>query len=554
MTSGSQAVAVTLRSLGVTCVFGLVGIPVVEVAEALAAEGIRFLAFRNEQAASYAALAYGYLTGRPGVLLVVGGPGIVHAMAGVFNSQLNRWPLLVLAGSSSHDEVGRGGFQELDQVSYTRSEVKWAGRALQVADVPRVVEQAWRHAWYGTPGVGYVDLPADVIQGSSSVPLQAVRAHPPPRTLADPARVAAAAAVLRQAKRPLVVVGKGAAHASAEVTALVGHANLAFLPTPMGKGVVADSHRLNFSSARLTVLAEADVVVVLGARLNWILHHGDAPRWSPDATFIVVDLKAEEVGQNRDGEYGLVGDIGLVAGQLSEALGASRFEPPAHWHEIRERNENKLSVKETTATAPNALLGYNRVYGLIKEAFGKDYARTTLVTEGANTMDIARILFPSELPRRRLDAGTNATMGLSLGYAAAVLVALPDTIPLVVVGDSAVGFLAMELDTLVRNRLASVVVVMNNSGVYHGEEDGVYSGTVLPATALGLDTKYHDLCRALGGEGVEVRTEAELVSAVGLARANHAQGKTTVVNVIIERGIGKKIGFGWQNKKGKAKL
>ena len=272
--SGSLVIAEALVQLGIKHVFGIVGIPVIEVANALIARGIKFISFRNEQAAAYAASIYGYLTGLPGVCLVVGGPGVLHAIAGVGNASANHLPFLLLAGSSETHQVEKGAFQELDQVAYLAPHTKLSVRPASIEAIPTLLEKAYRTAYFGRPGPTYVDLPADFIQGSVAAATSAVRKvappGPAPRAAADPARIAQAVALLREAESPLLIIGKGAAYAQAEgaIRSFQETVQLPFLPTPMGKGVLPDDSPLNTSAARSAALKSADVILLLGARLN----------------------------------------------------------------------------------------------------------------------------------------------------------------------------------------------------------------------------------------------------------------------------------------------
>ncbi|CAI5984819.1 unnamed protein product [Closterium sp. NIES-65] len=326
-------IALSLARLGVTHLFGVIGIPVTAVATAAQQQGIRFLSFRNEQAAGYAAAAYGYLTGTPGVLLTVSGPGCVHALAGVSHAQVNTWPLLLLSGSCTQEDVGQGDFQELDQVRVVRPFVKESGRAKSIAEIPGVVKRAAEATVAGRPGGAYVDLPADVLHGSISeedarklledvkplVPLWCTALDPSaPLASALESSLTEAIALLREAKAPLLVVGKGAAYAHAEnqIAALVELTGIPFLPTPMGKGVLSDTHPLCISAARSLALSQADVALVVGARLNWILHFGQPPKWAAGVKFVLVDVDESEVAQRRPA-VGLVGDARAVVGRLA---------------------------------------------------------------------------------------------------------------------------------------------------------------------------------------------------------------------------------------------
>ncbi|PYH41192.1 uncharacterized protein BP01DRAFT_377199 [Aspergillus saccharolyticus JOP 1030-1] len=600
--TGAQLIARTLRDLGVTVIFGIVGIPVVEIAEEAINLGIRFVAFRNEQACSYAASVYGYMTGRPGVCLVVGGPGVLHTIAGIGNATANNFPLLVLAGSAETTAITKGAFQELDAISFLTPHTKLAVRASSLDFIPGAVKNAYRTCWYGRPGPTFVDLPADIIQGraaATEVRLpqpETMRVAAPPKASGDPALILKAAQLLKAAKAPLLVVGKGAAYARAEtqLRRLVDRAGLPFLPTPMGKGVLPDSHKHNVSSARSAALKHADVVLVLGARLNWILHFGEAPKWSPSAKIIQVDLCAEEIGRNAGAaELGILGDIGLVVDQLAAALSNWRYIPSAPLRDGQKHTFLEVldaSIQKNTKTATQAAhrptprdapMTYQRAFHLIKSTLDELAPETSggvvYVSEGANTMDISRSIFPVDHPRQRLDAGTYATMGVGMGYIVAAHEAYnaistgerPKKI-VAFEGDSAFGFSAMEIETLARYRIPALIFVVNNSGIYHGDtrsagewktlqEQTAQNDTKsddgkrgLRSTSLLYETRYEMLATMCGGEGWFVRTEEELVEAT---RRGFASEGPTVVNVIVEPGIGKKIGFAWQNNQGEqAKL
>lgn len=564
--SGSLVIAEALVQLGIKHVFGIVGIPVIEVANALIARGIKFISFRNEQAAAYAASIYGYLTGLPGVCLVVGGPGVLHAIAGVGNASANHLPFLLLAGSSETHQVEKGAFQELDQVAYLAPHTKLSVRPASIEAIPTLLEKAYRTAYFGRPGPTYVDLPADFIQGSVAAATSAVRKiappGPAPRAAADPARIAQAVALLREAESPLLIIGKGAAYAQAEgaIRSFQETVQLPFLPTPMGKGVLPDDSPLNTSAARSAALKSADVILLLGARLNWILHYGEAPKFRPDVKIIQVDVAAEELGNNAgSAPLGIVGDINLVVAQLHDALvqlgsgtlGNGSGKLPAAIEAVKERNTQKARVVENNNVVP---LKYQPVYRVIREVLARQPRKVVYVSEGANTMDISRSAFPLNEPRTRLDAGTNATMGVGLGYAIAAKAVDPTSLVVAIEGDSAFGFSLAEVDTAVRHHLPIIFFVINNSGVYHGVDPARYENqeqNPLPATALALDTKYHLLGESFGALGYEVRDLQQLEAAVTDAVK---KDQVVIINVIIESGKDKKLEFGWMASTKKAKL
>lgn len=510
----------------------------------------------------------------------------------------------MLAGSAETSGVTKGAFQELDAVSFLAPHTKFAVRPPSLDFVTGAISDAFRTCWYGRPGSTFVDLPADLIQGKTSSALQLPKPEnvlipPPPKSSGDPAHILKAAQLLRSARSPLVVVGKGAAYARAEskINQLVQTTQIPFLPTPMGKGVVPDSHPLNTSSARSAALKNADVVLVLGARLNWILHFGEPPKWASDAKIIQVDICAEEIGRNAgSAELGIIGDIDLVVGQLLTSLSSWRYAPsppsgrfPALLAESAKKNEDKAQKAAFTQTPRNKPMTFQRAYQVMKSALNTlspfEEGNIVYVSEGANTMDISRSAFPLNHPRQRLDAGTYATMGVGMGYAIAAHEAY-NTLPLsagskpkkivALEGDSAFGFSAMEIETMARYRIPALIFVMNNSGIYHGDsssegawrtlqdqtaaydtkpdgQDGRSKG--LRSTSLLYETRYEQMATMCGGKGYFVRTEDELDAAT---REGFKNDCVTVVNVVVEPGIGQQIGFAWQQqqvkKEGQAKL
>lgn len=571
---GAALIARALKELGVKVIFGLVGIPVVQIAEEAIALGIRFIAFRNEQAASYAATAYGYLTGKPGVCLVVGGPGVLHAMAGVGNASANAFPLLLLAGSSETHLVTKGAFQEMDAISLLTPHVKIAIRPT-LDSIPQSLTNAYRTAWYGRGGPAFVDLPADVIQGEGDES-PAYIVPSPPRAAADPGKLETIVRLLKLAKAPLVIIGKGAAYAQAEksISKLIEQTKIPFLPTPMGKGVMPDSHASNTASARSAALKGADVVLILGARLNWILHYGEEPKWNPTVKIIQVDISAEELGKNSaDPALGIIGDINVVTTQLTSALGRWQYNTSSSDYV----KAIKASTAKNEATAAKAAkvdkipMTYARTFDVIKDTLHKlsppQDGGIVYVSEGANTMDISRSIFNVEHPRLRLDAGTYATMGVGLGYAIAAHCAYNVPEPeaqsgssksahkkvVCLEGDSAFGFSLAEVETMARYGMGILIFVINNGGVYHGDsadsdawlakqqntiKGTTQSGQGLRSSSLGWEVGYEKVAEMCGGKGFLVRTPAELVKAT---EEGFKASVPVVVNVIIESGQAQKL-------------
>lgn len=540
------------QQYGVDTVFGLVGIPIVTFANDLIAEGIRFIACRNEQSASYAASAYGYLTNKPAVLLVVGGPGLIHALAGMYNSVSNKWPLVVIAGSNDNGaHQYQGTFQEMDQISLLGEYLKFKGK-LNEQNMSLVTFNAFNSTVQGTSGVAYIDFPGDLIESGAVVEQETRMIASPPqhvRCAPDPIAVElvgnTVAEALSKAQNVLVVIGKGAVHSHKAVRQFIEQYNLPFLPTPMAKGVVPDSHPMNVSGARSLALKKADVVLVLGARLNWILHFGETPKWKEGVIFVQFDSDSSALGTNNAGNVhmSLLGDLALSLDQLAQSLAKHNLDLPRELPQdmqdkIHSNGERMHKLEHTSNTAGE--LNYHTVYRTLRSL--RDDSRTMLVMEGANTMDKARVSFPTDYPLRRLDCGTNATMGVGLGYAMAATLAEPMLDTVLIQGDSAFGFSGMEIETLVRLHLGCVIIVMNNSGIYHGNQPE-------SSTKLSECCRYDIVAQGLGAEGRLVTSLDELqrafTDALVAARSNHT---VTLLNVIIEHGKGSSVSFAWQNK------
>lgn len=486
------------------------------------------------------------------------------------NSSGNAFPMLLLAGSSESHLTTKGAFQEIDAVSLLTPHTKFAIRPPGVEYIPHSISNAYRHGWYGRPGTGFVDLPADLIQGApeggAHVP-QLRPLPPPPVSAGDAARLSRIAQLIMTAKAPLVVIGKGAAYARAEgvLRELIDKTSLPFLPSPMGKGVLPDSHPCNTASARSTALKGADVVLLLGARLNWIFHFGEAPKWNPSAKFIQVDISPDEIGRNTgDPELGIVGDIRVVVEQLLHQLNDWHYETQTSFVRAlttaRHENEEKAAKAAAKSSLP---LSYAHAFDIIKCVIHSlsppERGGVVYVSEGANTMDISRSAFPVEHPRLRLDAGTHATMGVGLGYAIAAHEAYNGPSPegssghagrkkiIALEGDSAFGFSGMEVETMSRYQMDILIFVMNNGGVYHGDSDtaeewlrrqkksveGKSGEGALRSTSLGWEVGYEKIAEACGGKGYLVRTPEELERAT---REGFEASVPVVVNVMIESG------------------
>ncbi|GAU43883.1 hypothetical protein TSUD_399310 [Trifolium subterraneum] len=557
---GNVLAAKSLAQFGVQHMFGVVGIPVTSLATRAVSLGIRFIAFHNEQSAGYAASAYGYLTSRPGVFLTVSGPGCVHGLAGLSNAGANTWPTVMISGSSNQNDVGRGDFQELDQIEAVKPFTKFAVKATHISQIPNCVAQVLDHAVSGRPGGCYLDLPTDVLHQKVSqseaesllieAKALAEKNKKNNRANVEASKIEQAISLLRHAERPLIVFGKGAAYARAEdeLKKLVEKTGIPFLPTPMGKGLLPDDHSLAASAARSLAIGKCDVAVVIGARLNWLLHFGEPPKWSKDVKFILVDVSSEEI-ELRKPFLGIVGDAKQVLEILNKEIKDDPFclGSTHPWVDaISKKSKENASKMEAQLAKDVVPFNFLTPMRIIRDAileFGGSPA-PVVVSEGANTMDVGRAVLVQKEPRTRLDAGTWGTMGVGLGYCIAAAVAYPDRLVVAVEGDSGYGFSAMEVETLVRYQLPVVAIVFNNGGVYGGDRrsaeeiNGPHKEDPAP-TSFVPNAGYHTMMEAFGGKGYLVGTPDELKSA--LSESFFAR-KPAVINVVIDPYAGSESG------------
>ena len=544
--TGAQLMARSLKQQGVEFMYGIVGFPVQPIAAAAQEIGIKYIGMRNEQSASYAAQAAGYLTGRPGACLTVSGPGVIHGLAGLANAQQNCWPMIMIGGASPSYQNGMGAFQEERQVQLASPFCKYAHAVEHVHRVPYYVEQAVRHSIYGRPGASYLDMPDDIIQGEiDEDEVQMAATIPePPRMQAVPEEVEAALDAMESAERPLVIVGKGMAWAQAEdeVRAFIERTQLPFLASPMGKGVMDDNHPLSVGAARSHALKEADVIFLMGARLNWILHFGLPPRFNKDVRIVQLDISPEAIGNNAPTEVALVGDGKTIVNQLNGALENRQwfFPTGSDWMAaIQEKAEANAAAVKPMIDDDSAPTNY---YRALKDISAWATEDAVIIGEGANTMDIGRTQLPNVSPRLRLDAGTYGTMGIGMGFAIAAATVHPERPIISVSGDSAIGFSGMELETACRHKLPIKIVVLNNGGIGKGIAE-FPKDAPLPPGVLTIGARYDKMMEAFGGKGFFIEDPKDLAGALEEAKAFEGPA---LVNVLLHPEAGRKPQqFGW---------
>jgi oxalyl-CoA decarboxylase len=550
MTDGFHLVIDALKLNGIDTIFGLPGIPITDLTRKMQAEGMRVISFRHEQHAGNAAAAAGFLTQTPGICLTVSAPGFLNGLTALANATTNCFPMILISGSSEREVVDlqQGDYEEMDQLAIARPHCKAAFRVLHAQDIGVGIARAIRSALSGRPGGVYLDLPAKLfsqVMGAEEGRKSLIKVvDPAPRQIPAPDAVQRAIDLLKGAKRPLILLGKGAAYAQADadIRALVEKSGIPYLPMSMAKGLLPDTHVQSASAARSYVLAEADVVLLVGARLNWLLSHGKGKTWGGDKAasrqFIQVDISPTEMDSNVQIAAPVVGDIGSCVAALLAGMGANWAKPPVEWtgavNERRIKNLGKMA--ETLALNPSPM-NYHSALNVIKNQV-KARPDAIIVNEGANTLDFARSIVDMYEPRKRLDVGTWGIMGIGMGFAVAAAVVTKHPV-IAIEGDSAFGFSGMEVETICRYNLPVCVVVFNNNGIYRGTDVNPTGGADVAPTVFVKNARYEMMMQAFGGVGVVASTPAELEKALSEAVAS---GVPTLINAIIDETAGTESG------------
>ncbi len=552
-TDGFALVIEALKLNGIDTIFGLPGIPITDLTRKLQAAGMRVISFRHEQNAGYAASIAGFMTQKPGICLTVSAPGFMNGLAALANATTNCFPMILISGSSEREivDLQQGDYEEMDQLAIARPHAKAAFRVLHAEDIGVGVARAIRAALSGRPGGVYLDLPAklfpqtmDAEAGKQSL-IKVV--DPAPRQIPAPDAVQRALELLKSAKRPLIILGKGAAYAQADadIRALVEKTGIPYLPMSMAKGLLPDTHEQSASAARSYVLPEADVVMLIGARLNWLLSQGKGKTWggaSPKAwggqTFVQIDISPQEADSNVRIDAPVVGDIGSCVSAMLKAIGSNWPQPPAEWLDaIAERKtKNVAKMGESLAKNPTPM-NFHSALNVVRDIV-KANPDAILVNEGANALDFTRSIVDMYKPRKRLDVGTWGVMGIGMGFSVAAAVVSGEQV-IAIEGDSAFGFSGMECETICRYNLPVCVVIMNNNGVYRGDEVNTSGGRDPSPLVFVKGARYEKLMEAFGGVGVMASTPAELRNAMEEAIRSR---KPTLINAVIDEKAGTESG------------
>jgi oxalyl-CoA decarboxylase len=542
MTDGFHLVVDALKLNGIDTLYGVAGIPITDLLRLAQSEGIRYLGFRHEQSAGNAAAIAGYLTQKPGVCVTVSAPGFLNGLTALANATTNCFPMILISGSSDRAivDLEQGDYEELDQLNAAKPYAKAAYRINRPQDIGIGVARAIRAAVSGRPGGVYLDLPAAVL--GSALDADAAKkslvkvVDAAPRLVPAAESIARAIDLLAAARRPLVILGKGAAYAQAdeEIRSFIETTGIPFLPMSMAKGLLPDDHALSAAAARSYAIGNADVVMLIGARLNWLLSHGKGPLWPEDTRFVQVDISPTEIDSNRPIAAPVVGDIKSALAAFNAALEPGRIKPSATWlDEIAQRKQKNMERMAARLNADPSPMNFHSALRAVRSVLAR-WPDVYIVNEGANTLDLARNIIDMHRPRRRLDSGTWGVMGIGMGYAigAATVTGKP---VVAIEGDSAFGFCGMEVETICRYQLPVVTVVFNNNGIYRGDP----VGSPCSPTGLTPDARYDKIIEAFGGAGYHVTDTVGLTKALSDALST---GRPALINAVIDPTAGTESG------------
>ncbi len=546
LTDGFHLVIDALKLNGIRTIYNVPGIPITDLGRMMQGAGLRVLSFRHEQNAGYAAAIAGFLTKSPGVCLTVSAPGFLNGLTALAHATTNCFPMILISGSSEREivDLQQGDYEEMDQLAIAKPLCKAAYRVLHATDIGIGIARALRAAVSGRPGGVYLDLPAKLFG-------QVMDADKGKKSLvkvidAAPAQIPAASAisraldVLKNAKRPLIILGKGASYAQADdaIKQFVEKSGVPFLPMSMGKGLLPDTHPQCAGAARSTVLKDSDVVMLIGARLNWLLSHGKGKTWGDSPKkFIQIYIEPKEMDSNVDIVAPVVGDIASCVDALLEGMGKSWSPPPADWIKtVTDKREENVAKMAPRLMNNNSPMDYHGALGVLRTIV-KERPDAILVNEGANALDLTRGVIDMYKPRKRLDVGTWGVMGIGMGTAIAATVETGHPV-LCIEGDSAFGFSGMEVETICRYGLPVCVVIFNNGGIYRGTD--VNNAGDDPATTVFVkNARYDKMMEAFGGVGVNATSPDELRRAVNAAMDS---GKPTLINAVLDPGAGSESG------------
>jgi thiamine pyrophosphate-dependent acetolactate synthase large subunit-like protein len=526
--TGNDILARCLRAQGVKDMFFLMGGPMLDAETACINEGIRLIDTRHEQGAAYMAQAYSRVTQGPGVCMAASGPATLNLGTGLANALIDCCPVVALGGSSPIGQFGRQVFQEIDQVKALEGCVKYSDRVHNLKRLPQQINFAFQKALNGKPGPVYLDFPGDVLYTNvdeadvdwSYMGRPIVKARP----YAEPKALNALVDAIREARQPLIVSGGGVlwSHAWDEMRQFVEKAGIPFYTTPQGRGVVPDDHPYSYLTMRNDAFREADLIIILGTRTNYVIGHALPPRFRAEAKIARIDIDPEEMGMSaRNIDIPLVGDCKSVLQQLLDAIPATTADRFSPW---RQKLSDGEAQKRGRAGGNYPTDGDIHPLRLCEEIKNFQKRDTILCVDGQEILNFGRQSIPTFMPGHRLNSGPFGTMGVGMPFAVGAKAGKPNAPVICLHGDGSFGQNAMELDTAVRHKLPLLVVISLNGGWTADPERNK------PGRDLGY-TRYDIVAQGLGAHGEYVEKSEDIRPALERAQKKIDEGMCALVNV-----------------------
>ena len=529
MPTASELLARTMKARGIATIFHITGAPNIQLTKECEKLGIALVGVRHEIAAAGMAFAYARVTGQPAVCLAPAGPGAVNMIPTAVHAMAEETPLIMLGGSSPLATRGTGSFQELDQVVLFEPAVKKTLQLTRPGNIGRLLDEALSVATAPRQGPVYLDLPGDVLNALCEEDPQIggvtfVQAASPPT--AD--QVDAILDALAASSRPLIVSGSGIiwSGASTAMEAFVTRTGMPFFTTPQGRGVISEDHDLALLGARTLAFREADFVLSLGTRSNFIIGHLKPPRWAKDVAVAMVNIDADELTKTAP-TISVQHDARLVL----EALNARLKERPADKARFAPWIDH-LRRKDAVASARMAAMASNdahpihplRLMAEIAKVLDKD---SIVIEDGHDTLGFCRHSLKSHRPGYRINPGTMGNVGLGVPFGIGAKAARPNSQVFVVSGDSAFGWNGIEIDTACRHKLPIICIIVNNGGITAKPQD---PAAEMPGQDLGTPD-YQMVATAFGGYGERVERAEGIAPALSRAIAS---GLPAILNVIVD--------------------
>jgi thiamine pyrophosphate-dependent acetolactate synthase large subunit-like protein len=528
--TGSEILAKCLKKEGVEHLFFLMGGPMLLAEATCIKEGIRMIDVRHEQAAAMMAQACSRLLQKPSACMAASGPGTTNLVTGVANALIDCCPVVAIGGSSPISQFGRQVFQEIDQMAIMRGCVKYADRAHNLKRIPQQVNFAFQKSMSGKPGPVYLDFPGDVLYQKIDESMVdwsfAGRPRLDARPLGNPDQIAKLVDALANARQPILVSGSGVIWSRAwdEMQALVDKIGIPFYTTPQGRGTVPDDHPCSYLSMRSTAFREADLIIILGTRMNYVIGHAAPPRFGANATIARIDIDPEEIaGAARFVDIPIAGDCKMVLQQLIDGIG-TRITTDTYKPWRQKLAEGETSKRTGSGANKYAEDGDIHPIRMLEEIRNFAQRDAILCVDGQEVLNYGRQTMPTFAPGHRLNSGPFGTMGVGLPFGIGAKVAKPDKQVIVVHGDGSFGLNAMELDTAVRHKVPILVVISLNGGWTADPKRDK------PGRDLGY-TRFDKMAEALGCYGEYVERPEDIRPALERAQGKVDEGLVALVNV-----------------------